>query len=49
MYYNDKAHKIAETFRKLKYYIAYITKNTIGKQLNLNSNLPKINEYNNSI
>ena len=26
-YYNDKSHKIAQTFRKLKYKIAYRTNN----------------------
>jgi hypothetical protein len=39
-------HKISETFRKLKYKIYYNIKNTIRKQLNLNNNSHKINEYN---
>ena len=43
MYYNDKAHKIAQTLSKLKYKIAYKT-NTIRKHLNLNNNPHKINE-----
>ena len=32
--YNDKTHKIAQTFRKLKYKIAQKTNTTIRKHLN---------------
>ena len=46
IYYEDKTHKIAQTFRKLKPTIAYKTNDTIRKHLSLNNNLHKMNDYN---